>query len=193
MRYRYPQVTGSRRCCRCGEVKDLTEFYRRPLKDGAVGYRSNCKACTRLRLDAIERTAHDEHDRHTRTHWDITRVEYDEILSAQGGGCAVCGVQRSQDGRRLAVDHDHATGLIRGVLCVVCNRILGALEDRGVERFLGYLGQPPAVQTIGERYAPSKAQAPTQLTLQQLAPAPLGMAGRATTHEEKSHEQRHAV
>lgn len=45
--------------------------------------------------------------------------EYENLLEAQGGVCAIC----KQPPRRnyLSVDHDHSTGRIRGLLCVRCN------------------------------------------------------------------------
>lgn len=53
-------------------------------------------------------------------------VDYDRLLADQGGGCAVCGKTPEEEGRNLAVDHDHATGAIRGLLCGFCNhRLVG--------------------------------------------------------------------
>ena len=46
------------------------------------------------------------------------------MLHRQNGVCAVCGV-----GGKLHVDHDHETGLVRGLLCGSCNRALGLLKD----------------------------------------------------------------
>jgi len=57
----------------------------------------------------------------------ITSVEYDAMLARQGGVCAVCGT--AQTDRRLAVDHDHVTGRVRGLLCNACNRGLGYFAD----------------------------------------------------------------
>ena len=48
--------------------------------------------------------------------------EYDRMLAAQHGGCGICGAPPKT--RRLHVDHDHKTGLIRGLLCFTCNRHL---------------------------------------------------------------------
>jgi hypothetical protein len=50
-----------------------------------------------------------------------------ELLSAQDGRCAICGAERGT--RRLAIDHDHTTGFIRGLLCVRCNTGLGSFRD----------------------------------------------------------------
>lgn len=57
----------------------------------------------------------------------LTPEQYDAMLAEQGGVCAIC--QRPDADRRLAVDHDHATGRVRGLLCKSCNKALGAFRD----------------------------------------------------------------
>lgn len=52
----------------------------------------------------------------------VTDEEYARMLAAQGGGCAICGAKPKT--RRLHVDHDHASGKVRGLLCHRCNRAL---------------------------------------------------------------------
>lgn len=54
----------------------------------------------------------------------ITEADYNAMLAAQGGGCAICG--NPPKTRRLHVDHDHKTGRVRGLLCFRCNRALPA-------------------------------------------------------------------
>lgn len=57
----------------------------------------------------------------------ITPKEYDEMLRKQDGRCAIC---REQPGkRRFAVDHNHRTGRLRGLLCDDCNTSIGKLGD----------------------------------------------------------------
>jgi hypothetical protein len=56
----------------------------------------------------------------------LTKQQYEEILQEQGGVCAICGGTCK---RRLAVDHDHDTGKVRGLLCSRCNRALGYFQD----------------------------------------------------------------
>ena len=52
---------------------------------------------------------------------------YNEQLARQGGGCAIC--QRKPGRLRLAVDHNHRTSIVRGLLCMTCNRkVLGVIE-----------------------------------------------------------------
>lgn len=57
----------------------------------------------------------------------ITLDEYNAILVSQNGGCAICG--QPPGVKRLHVDHDHATGKVRGVLCGPCNHALGLMKD----------------------------------------------------------------
>jgi hypothetical protein len=60
----------------------------------------------------------------------ITPEDYDRLLEAQGGVCAIC--KRYPPHRRikrLCVDHDHKTGRIRGLLCSRCNSGIGMLQD----------------------------------------------------------------
>jgi Autographiviridae endonuclease VII len=73
---------------------------------------------------------------HLRLAFGLTLEDYDSLLKAQGGKCAICGAEESWakssgDGSRLlCVDHDHSTGRIRGLLCAPCNNLLGmARED----------------------------------------------------------------
>lgn len=65
----------------------------------------------------------------------ITVEEYQALLEAQGGVCAICGqpetTVHSNTGTlwSLNVDHDHSTGRVRGLPCVPCNRGIGFLRD----------------------------------------------------------------
>ena len=71
---------------------------------------------------------------HRRAKFGITPEQYDAMLKEQGGVCAIC--REPETGRNragavsLAVDHDHETGLVRGLLCNTCNRGIGLLKDR---------------------------------------------------------------
>ncbi len=70
----------------------------------------------------------------------ISVEDYDCLLQFQGGGCAIC-KQTETKKKRLAVDHDHSTGKIRGLLCTRCNTAIGLLKDSIVlcENAAGYL------------------------------------------------------
>jgi hypothetical protein len=51
------------------------------------------------------------------------------MLEDQGGVCAICSKPDEVEGRRMAIDHNHDTGAVRGLLCGNCNRGLGNFQD----------------------------------------------------------------
>ena len=59
--------------------------------------------------------------------YNITEEIYNKILLAQNGVCSIC--HNHQRYKHLAVDHDHKTGQVRGLLCENCNRGLGRFFD----------------------------------------------------------------
>jgi hypothetical protein len=60
----------------------------------------------------------------------LTQEALEEMIREQGGGCAICGTREWRGRHRSpAVDHDHATGKIRGVLCDRCNMAAGLIDD----------------------------------------------------------------
>lgn len=104
-----------------------------------------CKPCT----------SEMSHEARLERTFGITPKEYYEILDAQGGACAICRTVPKR--KRLAVDHDHKTGAIRGLLCTQCNHHVlgGAKEDIEILRSaVSYLESPPAKEVIGEKVVP---------------------------------------
>lgn len=90
-----------------------------------------CKQCYHKELNARKNNS-PEGKAYWRAHnlkkdFNLTVEEYDAMHEAQGGVCAICG--RPQQGKRLAVDHDHTTGKVRGLLCTACNRVMGYLDN----------------------------------------------------------------
>lgn len=81
--------------------------------------------------------------------FNITPDEYDKILAHQGGKCAVC-KKPPKPGKRLAVDHDHKTGIVRGLLCFFDNRrVLGARSAAAIIALAEYVQNPPARAALG--------------------------------------------
>lgn len=82
--------------------------------------------------DAAERRRNHRH--RLKRIYKITVEKYDALRAAHGDLCAVCRQPetRKKNGRvkTLALDHDHATGEVRGFLCHRCNTGLGAFKDR---------------------------------------------------------------
>ncbi len=73
----------------------------------------------------------------------FTPTDYNRLFQIQGGRCAndSCNKHQSELKQGLAVDHDHKTGIVRGLLCCPCNRGLGQLGDNieAIEGILNYL------------------------------------------------------
>lgn len=59
----------------------------------------------------------------------FTTTDFDRAYQIQGGSCKICNKHQSELRHTLAADHDHATGLFRGLLCPGCNTKLHAIED----------------------------------------------------------------
>lgn len=116
---------GCKWCSRCGETKFLVDEnfgYSKKSPDGRAHW---CKRCyTDARLIRA---------------YNITLVQYELMLAAQGGGCATCRIQLDPYIRvsRLSVDHDHnhcrgprsCGRCVRGLLCSSCNHTLGNARD----------------------------------------------------------------
>lgn len=141
-------------CTGCGETKRAEEFYKN--KRSRTGLAHRCAACQRSEATAYRSKDKDRArsadkawlDKNgwgvsgsSREHYParyrarvllkkfgITVEKYNEILEAQSGVCAICGFVCSS-GKSLAVDHDHSTGAIRGLLCSHCNLTLGYMKD----------------------------------------------------------------
>lgn len=140
-------MTKKKRCVDC-EAEGVST--RRKIVPGSGG-----RCATHHRIKKKERTA-GRHADHIGKTYGITAEEYAAIMEHQGGRCAIC--QRATGAsRRLAVDHDHTTGLVRGCLCRTCNRyVLGHLRDdtTALQRAIDYLNDPPAFAVIGKRRVP---------------------------------------
>lgn len=125
--------SGLRRCSECKRVLPLTDFY--PGSPKSKKGWTYCRSCEgergRRRREAnpglSTKVAR-------RLRYGILPDQYEQLVAAQGGFCAICGEVSSvkrRDGRprQLDLDHDHSTGLVRGLLCVRCNRGIGLLDD----------------------------------------------------------------
>jgi hypothetical protein len=110
-------------CTKCGETKPLTEFSISKKEKHYKQYR--CKAC-----NYAYRQSRKEEIRNYQLQYKfgVSRAEYNKMLSAQNNTCKIC-KSVCPTGRLLAVDHDHTTGVIRGLLCAPCNTGLGFLKD----------------------------------------------------------------
>lgn len=99
-------------CRTCGTVKPLSEWSLN--KSASDGYQTRCKECAR----AAGRREH------LSKAYGLTTEDVAELIAQQNGICVIC--LRSP---AVHVDHDHATGEVRGMLCFPCNAALGQLDD----------------------------------------------------------------
>ena len=92
-----------------------------------------------------------------RDKYGITPERYDLILDSQHGVCAICG--RPPKTRRLAVDHDHKTKRVRGLLCHLCNQGLGFLRaPMLLRRAADYLEEPTWVTSKSHKLESATAR-----------------------------------
>jgi hypothetical protein len=78
-----------------------------------------------------------------RCNYGLTLQQYENMLSAQGNKCAICSIELTGEKKTTKpnVDHCHKTGVVRGILCGVCNTGLGHLERDGfLSAAIKYLG-----------------------------------------------------
>ena len=119
-------------CSSCKKDLPLTEFWKnKAMKGGYQWWCTTCwKAVTDKRRNGPKREVElrQRRNRHLIRKYGITADEYDTKLKKQNGVCGICMLDR--DSRNfLAVDHNHDTGVIRGLLCENCNRGLGMFKD----------------------------------------------------------------
>lgn len=143
----------SRVCTKCEKEKDLTEFYK---GNGKYGKASQCKKCRNARSKAWriknrerrnqlsrEWSRSDKgRDSHLKYKYGISLSDYNKMFVKQNGCCNICGKHQSEMKKALNVDHNHATGKVRGLLCIKCNVGVGAFKDSQelLLRAVDYLG-----------------------------------------------------
>ncbi len=127
---------GERYCPKCRQVKPLTDFSTTKVR---LGVASHCRLCSNVmtktapsyqpetRRERYQVDKDRRRDVRLQKKFGIAHIEYEVMLRAQGGLCAIC--KNKQKGKRLAVDHNHRTGAVRALLCNNCNAALGFIKD----------------------------------------------------------------
>ena len=150
-----------KRCTVCEALKPFEGFARDRAKK--VGRASTCKLCARARTMAWQRAnperhaanvqrwrrANPERMRDFQRKWTfgLPLGEYDRMMEVQGGGCAICGTPPNNSS--LDVDHDHATGRVRGLLCRACNVGIARFRDdpKRLKTAIAYLTSNAAIDS----------------------------------------------
>ena len=94
-----------KRCNRCEIKKPIESFCKNKNKRYKDGLSPTCRNCESIRNQRKAKAV----------------LEYKLLIEAQKGCCAICGKHQSKFKYKLALDHDHNSELIRGLLCVTCN------------------------------------------------------------------------
>lgn len=143
-------------CVKCKESKEYSAFTPNGVtKKGTQKYRSQCRECDNAR-QLPQRKRAPNTARYSRGRlkgyqvsaaFGITHAEWEALMESRGWACEICGRTSETSGRSLAVDHDHSTGAIRGVLCQRCNCAIGLLlEDKdSLANAINYLKEKPHV------------------------------------------------
>lgn len=132
----------TKRCAACHQYKDIIEFWKNQARKDGLG--SSCKICVNAQVSKPERLKKRQvynqinklrtKNYYLRRYFNITIERYNEMLESQDFKCAICKCSEDRFDRGFAVDHNHITGEIRGLLCGPCNTSLGVFQaDSGIE------------------------------------------------------------
>ena len=138
-------------CKKCKTDKEEDSFGK--SKKHADGLLLWCKECTneqkRVHYSNWKENNPDAHalkkqkdvEYHLGRKYKITLDEYNSLMNQQDYKCSVCGVNQSDVDTSFAVDHDHITCKVRGLLCFKCNAGIGLLGDSvaGLQKAIDYL------------------------------------------------------
>jgi len=136
-------------CSKCKKRKSVDLFSKR--KRNIDGFHGQCKSCKNSYQHKYQQTEKwklyqkkwrrsekgrlSERNSYFKNKYNITLNDYNRMSKEQKGVCAICGKKETHKNqfniKRLAVDHDHKTGKVRGLLCIKCNTLLKALEENG--------------------------------------------------------------
>lgn len=108
-------------CTTCQITKPLAAFG--PDKKGRGGVKSKCRDCRKVEWRDYQ------FERNLIRRYGITLAQYNQMLLEQNHCCAICQRPQTDFTRWFAVDHDHETGAVRGLLCSNCNQGLGHFQD----------------------------------------------------------------
>lgn len=123
-------MSEQRECRKCHNPRPVDDFY---VASRTGKARTWCKGCVKENVTAWQRANKDRFSATQRRSalkrkYRLTEEDVAQLLADQGGSCAICG-SMPESNATLHVDHCHATGRVRGLLCNKCNRALGYFRD----------------------------------------------------------------
>jgi len=135
-----------KQCSNCKEFKIEREFNKDRTNPDGLDYK--CKSCNSNEAKQLWKSDKGKQSQRLRSRkyelkrlYGITLDDYNNLLKKQNYGCAICGSQMKSKLGNLHVDHDHKTGIVRGLLCIQCNITLGMLREDSnrIKKVLQYL------------------------------------------------------
>jgi hypothetical protein len=106
-----------------------TSCYRRTyIRSWKKKYPDRIKELNKKSLQKVPKEI--QQDRYLKKTYGITLEQYNKLLVEQNYSCYICQKSITEFKKRLAVDHNHKTGEIRGLLCMWCNKALGLFHDK---------------------------------------------------------------
>lgn len=147
-------------CGRCKSEKPLSAFWVDQRRGSPKSY---CKECNRVAArnwrkskpgyesERYQATKSETRERHLLRKYNVSLADYEAMLNNQGGRCAICLAPESEQFKGVFhVDHCHATGAVRGLLCRGCNHMLGVVGDNPATlmRAIAYLKRPQVAAEV---------------------------------------------
>lgn len=134
---------GKKYCPTCKQIKDIKEDF----STTKSGIASHCKECNAKWNEAYRQTPkgkrkkREDYKRNKeklinqklKRKFGMTFAEYKVRLDEQGNRCIICGRTPEENGKMLAVDHNHKTGKNRALLCSSCNICIGFIEKNALD------------------------------------------------------------
>ena len=133
-------------CPACKENKPVSEFSKKTKQRN--GLRPCCRDCMKMKYrekiridpDYFNRKQNERrkkdpdyrigaYQRHKERKYGISQEKFDKILKLQKDKCAICGIHQRDLKRKLAIDHNHETEVVRGLLCTNCNFLIGYANE----------------------------------------------------------------
>lgn len=114
-------------CTKCKEAKPLKSYH----KNVITGRGTRCKPCiVESRKIKLKKNPDQVENVRLLKAYGITLNTYRNMLKEQDGLCSICGTEADKVlNKKLYVDHDHDTSVVRGLLCSNCNTGIGLLKD----------------------------------------------------------------
>lgn len=124
----------TKKCSKCKEYKLKMQFAKYNRRTD--GLQNSCKECARNQSSKwYYMNKMKAKGKLLKRKYGISLDEYEELFNSQYGICAICNRKETVNSnkgatvKKLAVDHCHKTGKIRGLLCHFCNTAIGAFQD----------------------------------------------------------------